>query len=77
MLRIYPALIIESLLSAFILDPLVTRQPLLAYFTAPEFFRYMLNILGDVHFSLPGVFVHNPLPDVVNFQLFTIPFEFL
>jgi peptidoglycan/LPS O-acetylase OafA/YrhL len=75
MLRIYPALIVESLLSAFILGPLVTTQPLLTYFTAPEFFRYMLNILGDVHFSLPGVFVHNPLPNVVNFQLWTIPFE--
>lgn len=75
MLRIYPALIVESLLSAFILGSIVTTLPLSQYFTDPMFFKYMLNILGDVHFTLPGVFTHNPLPNVVNYQLWTIPFE--
>ncbi len=28
-----------------------------------------------MHFTLPGVFEHNPVPRVVNSQLWTIPFE--
>lgn len=73
--RIYPALIVECLLSAFILGPVVTRYNLTDYFTDPLFAQYMLNITGHVHFLLPGVFNDNPLPDIVNGQLWTIPFE--
>jgi peptidoglycan/LPS O-acetylase OafA/YrhL len=35
----------------------------------------MWNIVGHVHFALPGVFANNPLPSIVNGQLWTIPFE--
>ncbi|WP_068077202.1 acyltransferase family protein [Novosphingobium lentum] len=75
-LRIFPALSVETLLSAFILGPLVTALPLGAYFTDPEFFRYFGNIVGWVYFYLPGVFLNNPDPRVVNGQLWTLPSEF-
>jgi len=32
-------------------------------------------MVGDIHYELPGVFLHNPLPDVVNAQLWTVPYE--
>ena len=75
-LRIFPALGVETLLSALILGPLVTELSLRAYFTDHEFFRYFGNIVGFVYFWLPGVFLHLPLPRTVNGQLWTLPSEF-
>lgn len=75
-LRIFPALGVETLLSALILGPLVTDLSLRAYFTDYEFFRYFGNIFGFVYFWLPGVFLHLPCPRVVNGQLWTLPSEF-
>jgi peptidoglycan/LPS O-acetylase OafA/YrhL len=74
-IRIFPALLVEVILSAFILGPFVTSLPPHVYFSDPLFFRYLLNAFGDVHFFLPGVFENNPLPHVVNLQLWTVPFE--
>jgi peptidoglycan/LPS O-acetylase OafA/YrhL len=75
-LRIFPALGAETLLSAFILGPLVTSLTLGAYFTNPEFFAYFGNIVGWLHYTLPGVFEHNPLPNTINGQLWTLHPEF-
>lgn len=74
-LRIFPALCVESLLAMLVLGPLVTSLPLGAYFSDPLFRQYPLNIIGDIHFYLPGVFLGNPVPGVVNAQLWTIPAE--
>jgi len=76
-LRIYPALSVEVLLSAFIIGPLLTAAPLAHYFHDPQFREYLLNITGDIHYRLPGLFAHNPYPDIVNAQLWTVPFELL
>jgi peptidoglycan/LPS O-acetylase OafA/YrhL len=73
-LRIYPALAVESLIAALILGPLLTTKSLAAYFSDPDLHSYFLNILGDPHFMLPGVFKTNPI-DLVNGQLWTIPYE--
>jgi peptidoglycan/LPS O-acetylase OafA/YrhL len=73
-LRIVPALSVEVTLSA-IIGPAFTNLPLQDYFTSSEFFIYFMNILGDIHFSLPGVFANNPIPSMVNMQLWTIPYE--
>jgi len=75
LLRLLPALSVEVALSALILGPLVTEIPLKAYFTDFEFFRYFGNIVGEVAFVLPGVFVHNPWPQLVNANLWTLPPE--
>ena len=74
-LRLVPALAVEVTLSAFILGGLFTSLPLREYLTSPELGRYFGNIVGLVHFTLPGVFERNPVPRLVNFQLWTIPFE--
>ena len=72
--RIMPALSVEVLLSALILGPLLTNLPLGDYFSDSEFHRYFLNILGDIHYILPGVFVNHPMRQV-NGQLWTVPYE--
>jgi peptidoglycan/LPS O-acetylase OafA/YrhL len=73
-LRIMPALAVEVLLSALILGPLLTTLPLREYLGDPQFHAYFLNIVGDIHYLLPGVFVSNPFP-LVNGQLWTVPYE--
>jgi len=72
--RILPALTVEVLLSALILGPLMTEFSLEAYLTDPAFRAYFLNILGEIHYHLPGLFIHNPTT-AVNGQLWTVPFE--
>lgn len=74
-IRIYPALVVEVLLSAFILGAAFTLLPLRDYFSDPVFHQYLLNMLGEPHYELPGVFVDNPNPGQVNRQLWTVPYE--
>ncbi|MFG1189433.1 acyltransferase family protein [Xanthobacter flavus] len=76
-IRIYPALMVEVILSAFIIGPLVTVLPLREYFTDPLFFRYLVNVTGHITYWLPGVFVNNPKPLIVNWQLWTVPWELM
>jgi peptidoglycan/LPS O-acetylase OafA/YrhL len=75
-MRIVPALSVVVVLCALILGPLFTNLPLRDYFKSPEFGGFFLNIVGLVHFTLPGVFEHNPDARVIATQLWTIPFEF-
>ncbi len=77
MIRIYPALAVEVLLSAIVLGPLLTTFPLGAYFRDPAFFKYLLNISGHIHFQLPGLFAKNPIPFIVNSQLWTVQWELI
>jgi peptidoglycan/LPS O-acetylase OafA/YrhL len=74
-LRIFPALTVEVVLSAFIFGPILSTLDLDSYFSAREFKLYFLNIFGDIHYVLPGVFDSNPVPSTVNGQLWTVPFE--
>ena len=74
-IRIVPALAGEVILSALVLGPIVTNMSWSRYFSSYEFLQYFLNILGDIHYKLPGVFQNNPLPELVNGQLWTVPFE--
>jgi len=74
-IRIFPALAVEVVLSALILGPLVTRYGLPDYFSSSLFGRYFYNLVGHVQFVLPGVFLDNPIPNFVNAQLWTVPFE--
>jgi peptidoglycan/LPS O-acetylase OafA/YrhL len=73
-LRIAPALIVEILLSALILGPLLTTLTLKEYFLGDEFRLYFLNLVGYIHYYLPGVFKANKHA-YVNGQLWTVPYE--
>lgn len=74
-LRILPALMVEICLSALVLGPLLTDGTLRDYFGHIEFFQYFLNIIGYIHYYLPGVFTDNPVPRIVNGSLWTVPYE--
>jgi len=72
--RIIPALGVEVLLSALVLGPLLTTYSISTYFSDPQFHHYFLNIIGIIHYELPGVFQSNPI-NLVNGQLWTVPIE--
>lgn len=74
-LRILPAMGVELTVTAFVMGPLVSLYPLSDYLADPRLVDYFLSIFGEVKTDLPGVFVTNPLPSVVNGQLWTIPYE--
>lgn len=73
-IRIFPALIVEVILSAILIGPVFTILPFYEYFHSRQFFAYFFNVIGYIHFNLPGVFVNNPAK-TVNAQLWTIPYE--
>lgn len=73
-LRIVPALAVDIFFCALIIGPLLTKVGLIEYFTHPDFFRYFLNIVGWIHYDLPGLFYDNPT-NRVNGSLWTVPFE--
>lgn len=73
-IRLFPALAVESLVSALIIGPMLTQLPLAAYYSHPVFHQYFLNLLGDPQYKLPGVFETTPF-HAVNAQLWTVPWE--
>ncbi len=79
--RVAPALFVEVVLSALLLGAFYTTLPLNQYYTHPQFFKYFLNIVGDVQFYLPGVFTDGAIYDsfnsIVNGNLWTMPLELL
>ncbi len=76
-LRILPALIVEICLSALIIGPIFTKLSLADYFTSAGLYQYFLNIVGYIHYRLPGVFLDNPFSGMINLSLWTVPFEVL
>jgi peptidoglycan/LPS O-acetylase OafA/YrhL len=74
-LRLLPALVVETTLSAVVIGTIFTVLPLRAYFTDPMFRGYFTSIIGIVKYKLPGVFLTNPWPELVNGQLWTLKFE--
>ena len=76
-LRIFPALIVCVLLTAFVLGPVVTRVSLADYFTDQQFPAYILKTLSlsTGNAPLPGVFETNPLANSVNTSLWTLKYE--
>src|SRR5690348_13982936 len=79
-LRIFPGLFVATLLSAFVLGPLVTTLPLGAYFQRPGPYEYVLGntLLDQTVHELPGVsFVANPVGLEINGSLWTLRLEFV
>ena len=74
-LRIGPALAVETIVSAVVIGALFTNEPLRAYFTDKSTLKYSLNMIGRIQYFLPGMFDANPIPKIVNAQLWTIPRE--
>lgn len=73
--RLAPALVAVVLVSMFVVGPLATTESLRDYFSDRRFIVYLGNIAAQSQYGLPGVFLHNPRPGVVNGSLWTIPVE--
>jgi peptidoglycan/LPS O-acetylase OafA/YrhL len=71
-LRIYPGFIFASLICAFILGPLVSRQ---AYFSEFNYFDYVKSLIFLKPPKIPGVFDGSFYPEI-NGSMGTIFYEF-
>lgn len=78
LLRIFPGLIVVTLITALIIGSIVTRLSWHDYFSHSSFFLYILHntTLISIHYQLPGVFENNVYPNAVNGSLWTLPIEF-
>ncbi|MCP9339180.1 acyltransferase family protein [Stutzerimonas xanthomarina] len=76
-LRIFPALAVSTLFTAFIVGPLATDLPLSEYLLNSQTVRYLTNVALFTQFHLPGVFTANPFPGTVNGSVWTLPYEVL
>lgn len=77
-LRIYPAILVMSVITVFVVGAYFTSQSLSSYFFAKETFRYLfknVTLVFDVAYTLPGVFDFLPIKRAVNGSLWTLPFE--
>lgn len=75
-LRIFPGLVICSLLSVLVLGPALTTLPLKDYFENQHTWGYLRNITLYIGYYLPGVFEANRVPNAVNGSLWSLPVEF-
>ncbi|MBX9846285.1 MAG: acyltransferase [Xanthobacteraceae bacterium] len=78
LLRIFPALIVCTAL-VVALGAAVSDYKLAEYFSNPRVLSYFLTTssLSSASVELPGVFLTNPHPSVVNGSLWTLKFELL
>jgi peptidoglycan/LPS O-acetylase OafA/YrhL len=78
-LRIFPGLFVATVLSAFVLAPLVSTLWPSAFLTRPEPYEYVIGntLLDQTVHELPGVmFVNNQVGLEINGSLWTLRLEF-
>lgn len=76
LLRIVPGYAGVAAVTVLLLGPAVTTFPLADYFRSEATWLYLRNAtFTTMRFDLPGVFLANPLPEVVNGSLWTLPIE--
>ncbi len=75
--RIFPALGLVVLVTLFLLGPLVSELGPAGYFAHPGSWAYLGNLTLVPQYTLPGVFLENPVDATVNGSLWTLGPEFL
>lgn len=74
--RIMPAFAFVVVVSAFVIGPLLSVFPGRQYFQSSIPFTYVTdNLLFQVYYNLPGVFLTNIYPTAVNGSLWTLAYE--
>jgi peptidoglycan/LPS O-acetylase OafA/YrhL len=75
LLRLLPALLFVTAITALVLGPMLTSLPLDQYASDPLLRRYVLTIGFFIQYELPGLFETNPWSHAVNGQLWTLVYE--
>ena len=75
-LRIFPGLLVCTLLSVLVLGPWLTTLDLATYWRNEHTRGYFSNVALYMTYHLPGVFAQNKLPHAVNGSLWSLPVEF-
>lgn len=76
--RIYPGLFVCVLLSAYVLNPLLSTRGSVESLGSADAFNYFaknVSLLGGTAWNLPGLFENVALKGVVNGSLWTLPLE--
>ncbi len=74
--RIFPALIVLSLVTVFVVGPILTTLPISQYFSNPATYQYLKNSILYPVYALPGVLQNATYPNAVNGSLWSMPVEF-
>lgn len=74
-LRLYPAVIVYSLICVFLIGPLNTIVPMNEYFQAKPWYNLLNATLWEWAYNLPYVFQNNPFPGATNGSTWTLPAE--
>ncbi|WP_449369655.1 acyltransferase family protein [Thiomonas sp.] len=76
-LRIFPALLVNLVITAVLIGAFATTLPPHDYFRDHQVWSYMLRgATLSIQENLPGVFADNRYPNAVNASLWTLPGEF-
>ena len=75
-LRIFPGLLVCTLLSVVVLGPWLTTLDMATYWRNEHTRGYFANVWLYMTFHLPGVFAQNKLAHAVNGSLWSLPVEF-
>lgn len=77
-LRIYPALILNTVFCVLVIGTYFTTLNIQEYLFNDQTLKYLIKnsvLFWNVEFNLPGVFTSNPYKEAVNGSLWTLPFE--
>lgn len=74
-LRLYPAIIVYSLIAILIIGPLSSSAPTKAYFQSNPWNNMLNATLWKWIYNLPYAFSHNPLAGSTNGATWTLPAE--
>lgn len=74
--RIFPALVLVVLLTVFVLGLGLTEIDRWDYLGSAQTAEYLLNLLLNPQYALPGVFVDNEVSQAVNGTLWSLPAQF-
>lgn len=76
-IRIFPPIIVITVLMVFLIGPILSTLKVQEYFTRKLTYQYLLNSVLILAYNLPGVFENNIYGTEVNGSLWTLPLEFL
>lgn len=77
-LRIYPAMVVATLVTVAVLGWALTTLSSAAYWTDGQTWKYLhrnMLLFAGIEYDLPGLFETNPYARAVNGSLWTMPYE--